>query len=196
MGQGVPSASLITENRVEQLRHQRAMLPSSGRSTTWRQGLMGTSTSTRERAQSCTCGRIKKILHAAGHAGGQLARKQLSRKGFGHEATLSLLSRKAERAGRVELGDLHPWRYPKAMWTSPGKCALDDPAWAGAVGHKNLLRCLQTSTILCFSISFKVLEIRCAMDKHTLNTCVTFSLLFPGKGTLEKGDHQGKCECV
>lgn len=36
MGQGVPSASLITENRVEQLRHQRAMLPSSGRSTTWR----------------------------------------------------------------------------------------------------------------------------------------------------------------
>lgn len=101
MGQGVPSASLITENRVEQLRHQRAMLPSSGRSTTWRQGLMGTSTSTRERAQSCTCGRIKKILHTAGHAGGQLARKQLSRKGFGHEATLSLLSRKAERAGRV-----------------------------------------------------------------------------------------------
>lgn len=61
MGQGVPSASLVTENREEQLMHQRAMLPSRGSSATWRNGLTGpTSASTRGCANSYTCGTIKK----------------------------------------------------------------------------------------------------------------------------------------
>lgn len=49
MRQSVPSASvLVTQNWEEQLTHQRVVVPSRGTLTGWRNGLAGTSRSSKE----------------------------------------------------------------------------------------------------------------------------------------------------